>query len=228
MRNERPLVSFTFDDIPASAAEEGCAVLEHHGARGTFYVAAGLAASSAWSMTMAGQDAIRALSRAGHEVGCHTFSHPSLEMLDEEGTRRELDQNRQALAALDIVATSFAYPFGIFSYPRKRQIARAFSTCRSVMPGVHVGAFDPGLLRAVALYQGAITMAQIDALIERTVRRNGWLIFFTHDVAPRPSDIGCSPGFLSEAVSRAQDRGCTCLPVADAFREARESAWHSA
>ena len=39
MRSGRPMVTFTFDDVPASACERGARILEQHGARGTFYVA---------------------------------------------------------------------------------------------------------------------------------------------------------------------------------------------
>ncbi len=42
MRNAAPLVSFTFDDVPASAYVNGAAILERYGMRGTFYIAAGI------------------------------------------------------------------------------------------------------------------------------------------------------------------------------------------
>src|ERR1700722_7595377 len=41
LRNEAPMVSFTFDDIPKSAATTGAGILEDHGGRGTFYVSGG-------------------------------------------------------------------------------------------------------------------------------------------------------------------------------------------
>ena len=37
-----PIVSFTFDDFPRTAYSVGGAILEKFGARGTYYVAAGL------------------------------------------------------------------------------------------------------------------------------------------------------------------------------------------
>ena len=37
-----PMVSFTFDDVPKSAATIGAPLLEQYDARGTFYVAGGL------------------------------------------------------------------------------------------------------------------------------------------------------------------------------------------
>ncbi|MFT4251820.1 MAG: polysaccharide deacetylase, partial [Caulobacter sp.] len=39
---ERPMVSFSFDDAPATACEAGARVLEARGFRGTYYFAAGL------------------------------------------------------------------------------------------------------------------------------------------------------------------------------------------
>src|SRR5262249_55413132 len=41
MRNQTPLVSFTFDDVPDSAYLNGASILEECGIRGTFYIAAG-------------------------------------------------------------------------------------------------------------------------------------------------------------------------------------------
>ena len=40
--NAGPIVSFTFDDFPRSAYSVGGAMLEKFGARGTYYVTAGL------------------------------------------------------------------------------------------------------------------------------------------------------------------------------------------
>ena len=47
LNNIGPMVSFTFDDAPISAATRGAGMLEEYDARGTFYVAGGLADS--WS-----------------------------------------------------------------------------------------------------------------------------------------------------------------------------------
>ena len=43
MALERPMISFTFDDMPVTAALAGAQVLEQRGARGTYYVSTGLA-----------------------------------------------------------------------------------------------------------------------------------------------------------------------------------------
>lgn len=49
LETDVPLVSFTFDDVPDSALGAGAAVLEKYEARGTFYIAGGLAGR--WNLT---------------------------------------------------------------------------------------------------------------------------------------------------------------------------------
>jgi len=70
-----PMVSFTFDDAPDSAAGEGAALLEAHGGLGTFYLAGSLIDQPGDFWRGLSNDAIVRLHRGGHEIGCHTFSH---------------------------------------------------------------------------------------------------------------------------------------------------------
>ena len=69
------MISFAFDDVPASATETGAAILERRGLEGTYFIAAALAGSEAVTGRMASADAVRRLAEAGHEIGCHTYSH---------------------------------------------------------------------------------------------------------------------------------------------------------
>ena len=44
--------------------------------------------------------------------------------------------------------------------------------------------------------------------------RNGWIIFYTHDVAEQPSEWGCTPAQLEAVVGYAAQR-LPVLPVRD-------------
>ena len=74
---DQPMVSFTFDDVPESAATMGAPMLEDHGGRGTFYVSGGLVNrwSGDWNDMAADASQIVALHRAGHEIHDHTLDH---------------------------------------------------------------------------------------------------------------------------------------------------------
>ena len=53
--------------------------------------------------------------------------------------------------------------------------------------------------------------------MRETRERNGWLIFYTHDVADEPSWIGCSPRLLRATVEAVQAEKMRCLPIRDAL-----------
>jgi peptidoglycan/xylan/chitin deacetylase (PgdA/CDA1 family) len=91
---DAPMVSFTFDDVPKSAATVGATILEEYGGRATLYVAGSLVGQ--WSGLRAGIDAdeIIGLHRNGHEIACHTFSHRRATELDAAAMEAEIEQNR--------------------------------------------------------------------------------------------------------------------------------------
>ena len=90
---DRPMVSFTFDDAPISAAETGAQLLEARGARGVFYVSAGLCGQEGPMGPYAQVTDYVALARRGHEIACHTFSHLDCGRATGAAARADVDQN---------------------------------------------------------------------------------------------------------------------------------------
>jgi peptidoglycan/xylan/chitin deacetylase (PgdA/CDA1 family) len=219
MRNMAPLVSFTFDDVPASAFTNGAAILEQHGVRGTFYIAGGTLGDMDTNWRVIDRDQVRALHDHGHEIGCHTFSHVGVDKLDAQVMDEECRRNGEALHELcpDIEIANFCYPFGRVSLPRKRQLEGRFDSCRGIYEGINAGIVDLALLRVIELYDRTLTSEKLERVLRETRERNGWLIFYTHDVAETPSWIGCSPRLLRETVAMAQAETMRCMPIRDAL-----------
>jgi peptidoglycan/xylan/chitin deacetylase (PgdA/CDA1 family) len=221
LRNEAPMVSFTFDDIPKSAATTGAGILEDHGVLGTFYVSGGLVSTTS-SPHWAAVDApdIVALHRRGHEIGCHTFSHSRACDLDAAALAAEIEQNRRYLQSVDpsIKIENFAYPFGYGSFWRKQQLKAAFQSCRGIVPGVNSGTVDLQFLRAMPLIDQHIDRDAIECALDETQLNNGWLIFYGHDVVEAPSPYGCSPALLNQALEAASRRKIRGLNMAEALR----------
>jgi peptidoglycan/xylan/chitin deacetylase (PgdA/CDA1 family) len=220
LRNETPMVSFTFDDVPKSAATVGAAILEAHDAHGTFYVIGSQVGTSSplWDM-VDGEDVV-ALHRRGHEIACHTFSHRRACDLDAETLNAEIARNQEYLRSLDasIRIENFAYPFGYGSFVRKRQLKTVFKSCRSIVPGVNSGTVDLQFLRATPLIDRRIGHDGIERAFDEAQTDNGWLIFYTHDVADEPSPYGCSPALLNEALEAASRRKIPVLNMAEALQ----------
>lgn len=217
LQNRRPLVSFTFDDVPDTAYTNGAAVLDSHGVKGTFYIAPGILGvrDEHWRVLTAEQ--VAELHRRGHEIGAHTFRHVKVQSLSHSEMAHENELTRQAFRRICGPGeyNNFAYPFGVVSMPRKLQLQGEYASCRGIYQEINARSADLGLLRAFELYDRTITPAAIDHLIDDAVRCNGWLIFYTHDVVDNPSWIGCSPGLLDRTVAAAKARGVECVSIAE-------------
>jgi len=215
-----PMVSVTFDDAPDSAAGEGAALLEAHGGRGTYYLSGSLIDRPDDHWHGLSNDAIVRLHRAGHEIGCHTFSHLRAVDLDENAMVREIERNRSYFRNIDssIRLENFAYPYGLASVWRKPQLARIFRSARGIFPGVNSDVIDLQFLRASPLVNCEIDTDGVDRYFDEAVASGGWLIFYGHDVVDAPSPYGCTPALLRHALTAAQRRGMPIVTVAEALR----------
>jgi peptidoglycan/xylan/chitin deacetylase (PgdA/CDA1 family) len=222
LRNGQPMVSFTFDDIPASAATVGAPMLEDCGGRGTFYVAGGLVNRHTDQGESIDSDGIVKLHRSGHEIACHTFSHQRAIDLSATAMATELAQNRRFLEGLDasIRLENFAYPYGLATVARKLQLTNSFRSARGILPGVNRGTIDLQFLRSTPLIDRDIDRTGVDRAFDEAVATSGWLIFYTHDVADTPSPWGCTPGLLRHALHAAKRRNMPMVSVAEALRRA--------
>jgi len=219
MRNAAPLVSFTFDDVPASAYTNGAAILEDRGVHGTFYIAGGILGATDTHWRVIDREQVRALHEGGHEIACHTFSHVNVDALDAEALDQECRRNRAALRELcgGVETTNFCYPFGRVSLPRKLELEDRYDSCRGIYEGINSGTVDLSLLRVIELYDRTLTRKKLRRVLRETRECNGWLIFYTHDVANEPSWIGCSPRLMRATVEAVQAEAMECLSIRDAL-----------
>ena len=213
-----PMVTFSFDDAPASAFEVGAPILEARGVRGTFFVACGLAGRVGRAGLYAEADAMRRAHAAGHEIACHTFAHMDCGQAGAETIQADLDRNRKRLEAWGLPAPrTFAYPFGDVSAQAKREIDRRFALSR----GVHRGLIRPGadLNQAPAVgVEGVGGEALARAWLARLAAQGGWLILFTHGVTPSPEPFGASADGLARLVDEALARGFEPVTAAEGAR----------
>lgn len=210
------VVSFTFDDFPKSALIAGGRILERYYARGTYYTSMNLAERNDHLGPMFDSNDVLAAHSAGHEIACHTFTHVDCRTVPTSSLTAELRQNAQALGTLssDIKLANFAYPYGSISAPAKRFLGAQFSSCRGIGRGINHEIVDLADLQAVQLYALDFDESEMQRLIQYNKRVEGWLIFFTHDVAQKPSAYGCTPDQLERIVAFAEAH-TTILPVRD-------------
>lgn len=212
------VISFTFDDAPSSACQVGKAILEAQACRGTWYIAGSLTDGSEMNIPCHNLADLRALHAAGHEIGCHTFSHRACRGRSAHSLIEDFQRNQDFLKQqLGVSPRDFAYPLGSFGLLAKRCAAAAYSSIRLTRPGIHVGQADLNGLLAQRLYHHDMTQEWLQVLINSVQTQRGWLIFYTHDVTSTPSPWGVTPDLLTKAIQLALTSGCKVLPIGQAI-----------
>ena len=212
-----PIVSFTFDDFPQTALTAGGHILKNYGIRGTYYAAMGLMNTSNHLGDHFRREDLEVLLDDGHELASHTFGHVSCRSISASKFRKEVEMGRRALEEVTGKSDfgNFAFPFGEVTLNGKRTVGQDVASSRSIWGGLNGPEVDLNLLRANSLYGDLDKSAQVQQLILENERRKSWLIFYSHDVCPRPSRYGCTPQLLESAVSFASRTSTQILTVAE-------------
>jgi peptidoglycan/xylan/chitin deacetylase (PgdA/CDA1 family) len=216
---DRPLASITFDDFPKSAWREGRPILERYGARATYYAAGRFCGETEGGIEYYTPEDLLEIRDAGHEIGCHTFSHQYGTGVPSRPLTADTDRNQNFIGGLlgDYPLSSFAYPYGDVSPRTKRLFSRRFPTSRGIRRGVNAGLIDLAQLKAVGLEHKSWNPGVVERVVAEAARRNGWIIFFTHDISEAPSPYGATPEMLDHALACVRTAGIDILPVKHAL-----------
>jgi peptidoglycan/xylan/chitin deacetylase (PgdA/CDA1 family) len=213
----RPMLTISFDDAPVSAVTGGAQILERHNVRGTYFISTGLCGKDSHLGRYATLDEVCALAKAEHEIACHTQSHLDCGRAEPADIAAELDANAQALASIDIVPETFAYPYGDVSPRAKALFKRRFSAARALHHGLIATGSDLNQAPAVGI-EGAQGEHTALEWMRRAAERKAWLVLYTHDVRDTPSDWGCTPAVLERIVKAGEDMGFAFVTFAEGAR----------
>jgi peptidoglycan/xylan/chitin deacetylase (PgdA/CDA1 family) len=223
LRHDRPIASFSFDDFPKSAWTAGGPILERHGAKATYYAVGGFSGRTVEGVEQYDEIDLRAVHASGHEIGCHTYSHERGPGVSSDELKGDVARNAAYLEGVlgdGYRPETFAYPYGEVSPRTKALFAKAFPLSRGIRPGVNGSLSDLSQLRAVPLEARSWTAAEVERWVAAAKASNGWLVFFSHDVADAPSPYGCTPAMLEHALSCVRGSGFEILTVKDALAKA--------
>ena len=215
----RPIVTFTFDDVPNTALTNGAAILEKYGTLGTFYIAGGLESRVEPDRTLIDWKGCLELFQRGHEIGCHTFAHNRIRSYGS-ALARDLDTNARYLldAGITRPTDNFAFPYNAAWPLARRELGRRYLTCRAGGEAINRGQVDPLMLKAVEIRQPEEHSLSLIRWIDDVAANPGWLVFFTHDIAEKPTPYGCAPATFERLVAYAVERGCDVMTVTAATR----------
>ncbi|MEE2936356.1 MAG: polysaccharide deacetylase family protein [Planctomycetota bacterium] len=212
------VVSFTFDDIPVSSSTTGAGILEASSVLGTFYVCTGQISGVLDGNLIANDKDVVRLAKAGHEIGCHTVSHASVQAISAMDREREFAENSRSIERITgLRPCSFSFPYGHAGPVSRQHALKHYLSARSVVPGSNHGWCDLGYLKANAVYHNSYDLDAVRVLLDACRNHPHWVIFYTHDVSDRPSEWGCTPQELESIVRLAKASNARILPVKQAI-----------
>ena len=124
LRNNKPMATFTFDDVADSALTIGADILEEAAIRGTFFISTALFNYRTEHWTVLNAEGVRELHQRGHEIGLHGHAHLPVGSRSASQFADDIERNRAMLRSIDpnILAENFAYPYGEVALARKIQL----------------------------------------------------------------------------------------------------------
>jgi len=218
---DHAIVTFTFDDFPKSAATLGASILEKHGWLATYYASASFAQKETHHGTMFDASDLKRLTRAGHEIGCHTYEHLDCTQATASSVIASIEKNTNTLKdmGLETPLESFAFPYGEATPSVKRLLGERFSTLRGIRSEINRGMSDRHLLKSVPLDGGEAGIKKAMEAAEGLTQDPGWLIYYAHDVRENPTEWGCTPDQLEEVCQAVERSGARVLTMSQAYGE---------
>jgi len=222
----KPIISFSFDDVPYTALKNGVPILDKHDVKATFYIAMGLNSNNneedfdeKLNERFLSNTEIQLLDKNGHDIACHTYSHYMLNSGNANEMVMDSKKNVQSLQNIlqGKKIKHFSYPYGQVSFKAKRLLSNYYKTMRSTRAGINSGNADLNFLLAVSIYSHNFDKEKIISLINQAVEKGGWLIFYTHSVNSTPNNYSCTPEQLDWVISQAANSGANLFSIAKAY-----------
>lgn len=218
LKLKEPLISFTFDDIPRSAIENGEALLRKYNYSGTYYISLGLMENEGFDFSRDDSRILNKIVDRGGELACHTYSHLHFFKANRQKIFSDLQKNQSSIENFvpGYKFKNISFPFGEQTLKARRIFRDKFRSARSVYRGINSGNVDLNCLKSVRLYENN-SLPIIFSIINEAVEKKAWIIFYTHDVMDNPTEIGCSPGYFEEVVRYCHEKKLKVLTVNDAL-----------
>jgi peptidoglycan/xylan/chitin deacetylase (PgdA/CDA1 family) len=182
---DEPLLSVTYDDGWESIYTQAMPILQKNGIRTTQYVLSGTA-DDAQYMTW---EQMTSMQKAGHEIACHSVSHPDLTTLDDKHLREQINGCKKDLTVRFGSVTNFASPYGAETGHTVNEISKVFASQRNTNGELGDGISDDDInvranftrydINGITVRQDT-TIDQLKQVLEYARAHNAWVVLTYH------------------------------------------------
>lgn len=123
---------------------------------------------------------LKEMEEAGWETASHSANHLHFKELEEKDIHIQLATSKLWLKQNGLTGENFAYPFWFATIPNPLVQEYYNSGATSYEKQINTGVINP--YRLSRYYLQAAGEEEIKAVLDRTVKESGWVIFYTHNV----------------------------------------------
>jgi peptidoglycan/xylan/chitin deacetylase (PgdA/CDA1 family) len=224
---EEPLISVTFDDGWETTYTEAFPVLQKYGIHTTQFVLSGVEKQHEYL----NWEQIKSMHDAGHEIGCHSDTHPDFRQIDDEDIKYQLDTCKQKVEERIGKVNSFASPYGSADNRTLTDVSKVFSSQRNTNGDSSNGVTDadvnlkPGFNRfnIIGMTVKRDTSAkEIQDLVDFAVKHNGWLVLTYHQADDGSSKYGLDTKHLDEQMAVLNKSSARVVTVGQAINSIKK------
>jgi peptidoglycan/xylan/chitin deacetylase (PgdA/CDA1 family) len=146
------------------------------------------------------------MQKAGHEIGCHTVSHPDLTLLDDASLDYQLRQCKTELTSRFGIVSDFASPYGATNKHTLGVISKYYDSQRNTDGDPTNGVSDADVNTADNFNRYSVigvtvrhntTVDELKKLVAYAKATNGWVVLTYHQADEGTgSQFGVEPAKL--------------------------------
>jgi peptidoglycan/xylan/chitin deacetylase (PgdA/CDA1 family) len=210
-----PLVSITFDDGWANTHAQALPIMQRHKVVSTQYLVSGFLGTKNYMKPGDVYD----FTKAGHDVGAHTFDHRDLTRLPDKDLEMQLQLPKDGLSRCFGEVTDLAVPYGNFDIRTTTQTKSRYETARSTTVGYNTADLFNAYELKVQNVRRDTTPAEIQSWIDSAKQNRTWLILVYHQVGDNEGEFTRKAGDFENDIKAITASGVSVKTVRDAFAE---------
>lgn len=222
-----PLITVTFDDGYESIYKTAMPLLQQYGIHTTQYVLGGTSDQPEYvSWKQIGE-----MQKGGHEIACHSMTHPDLVKIDASQLNYQLGQCKTELSKRFGTVTDFVSPYGSANDTTRTAISQYFDSDRNTNGDPKNGVTNADVNTAdnfnryniigVTVHHDT-TVKELQELVAYAKATNGWLVLTYHQADDTSSSqFGVDPAAMNKQLQYLSKTNVRIVTMHDALESTR-------
>ena len=177
------VISIAFDDNYQNQYDYAFPLMKAHGIEGTFFICTRNIGVSGYMSAAQ----LQTISSSGNEIGSHSHTHTSFNLLTPDEISYECIHSKQILEGYGFTVTNFAYPNGVTNDNIDSIVSDNYRSGRTAYIGPYLMQIPTSQFRVSGFSAETAdntALSLLKGMVDQVYQTNGWAIIFFHNIIP--------------------------------------------